>query len=360
MRTRLTELFGIEHPIIQAPMAGGPSTPELVTAVSQAGGLGCFGFAYTRPDDMRRQVEQVRAATDRPFGINLFVEPEPPEPGDDAKAAAIKALNPWWNDLHVEEPKDVRKPYSPDFTAQVEAVLAIRPAVFTGHFHPLSRDVVTAFQAVGVKVGGSATTVEEARVLAATGVDFVIAQGAEAGGHRGRSLPTEEEGVGTFALTRRIVAAIGERVPVVAAGGIMDGAGVAAALALGADAAQLGTAFVGCPESGAPEPHKQAVLAAGDRPAVMTAAFSGRLARGLVNRFTRGMADAPILPFPIQNKLTAPLRAAGAKAGEGEAMSLWAGQAVGLARGLPAGELVRLIVAETQQAMDRLRTIQDS
>ena len=360
MRTRLTELFGTRLPIIQAPMAGGPSSPELVIAVSEAGGLGSFGFAYTQPDEMRRQVEQVRAATSKPFGVNLFVEPAPSEPGAEAVEAAIKALNPWWNDLQVSIPSEVRKPYAPDFDAQIEAALALRPAVFTGHFHALPPATVAAFQAVGSAVGGSATTVEEARALVATGVDFVIAQGAEAGGHRGRSLPTEEEGIGTFALTRRIVAAIGERTPVVAAGGIMDGAGVAAALALGADAAQLGTAFVGCPESGAPEPHKQAVLAAGDRPAVMTAAFSGRLARGLVNRFTRGMADAPILPFPIQNKLTAPLRAAGAKAGEGEAMSLWAGQAVGLARGLPAGELVRLIVAETQQAMDRLRTIQDS
>lgn len=358
LRTPLCDLLGIEHPIVQAPMAGGPTTPELVAAVSAAGGLGSFGHSYTPPATMREDAAAVRARSSRPFSLNLFVAPIPGEPPLDVQRAAIDAARGMFAKLGLTAPERVPPPYAPDLAEQIEAVGDIRPPVLTVHLGDLPGAVVARFRGLGIRLGCAATSVREARHVEALGADFVIAQGGEAGGHRGTFLGAPEHAMtGTLALVRQIVRAV--RLPVVAAGGIMDGAGVAAVLALGAQAAQLGTAFVVCPESGAPEAHKKAVLGMDGDETTMTVAFSGKLARGVRNVFTETAERErwPVLPFPAQSKLTAPLRQASAREGSPDLFSAWSGQGGSLGRPLPAGELVRTLVAEAEDAIERLRSM---
>jgi nitronate monooxygenase len=358
LATPLAKSLGLRLPIIQAPMAGGPSSAELVAACSAAGVLGSFGFAYTQPEDMRKQAASVRARTDRPFGINLFVSPQPAPIEPVAQAAALAALAPWYAELGLPSPEPAKPPYAPDLEAQLAAVAEIRPAVFTAHLGELGAEWARRFRGLGMKLGTSATCVAEAQRAEALGLDFVIAQGGEAGGHRGTYLRDPQEALtGTLALTRLVVRAV--RLPVVAAGGIMDGAGIAAVLALGAQAAQLGTAFIPCPESGAPEAHKQAILAAREDDTRVTARFSGKAARGIANRFLREAEEKhlPSIAFPAQNKLTGPLRQASAKAGKPDFYALWAGQAAPLARALPAAQLVARLESETLEAVQRIASL---
>jgi nitronate monooxygenase len=354
IRTPFSNLLGLAVPVIQAPMAGGSSSPELVAACSAAGALGSFGFAYTQPEDMKKQAAAVRAATDRPFGINLFLAPQPGEIGADAQRAALDAVSGYYAELGLPSPEPVRAPFAPDLEAQFAAVETIRPRVFTTHLGALPAARVKALQALGICVGGSATCVAEARNLESLGFDFVIAQGGEAGGHRGSYLCDPYQALtGTLALVRLIVSAV--RVPVVAAGGIMDGAGIAAVLALGAQAAQLGTAFIPCPESGAPLVHKETLLALREDTSAVTEKFSGKPARGIVNRFMREMSyhDAAQLAFPAQNSVTGKLRAAAAKAGNPDFVAMWAGQGLALSRALPAAELIARLETETVEALRR-------
>lgn len=346
--TALSETLGLRLPVIQAPMAGGPSSQELVAACSAAGALGCFGFAYTQPADMEKQAAWVRERTQAPFLINLFTSPQPGEVKD--QQSALQAVAQFYAELGLGEPQPVKPPYAPDLEAQLAAVERIRPRAFTTHLADLPGDRVRKFRSLGILVGGAATTIAEAKHLEAQGVDFVIAQGGEAGGHRGTWMRDPDDALtGTLALTRLIVRSV--RVPVIAAGGVMDGAGVAAVLALGAQAAQLGTAFIPCPESGASQVHKDALLAATEDDTRITEKFSGKPARGLVNRFMREMADKPQLAFPAQNSVTGKLRTASAKAGKPDCVALWSGQAAPLARRLPAAELVRALEHETIAAL---------
>lgn len=350
LRTPFSDRVGISLPLIQAPMAGGPSSQELVAACSAAGALGSFGFAYTQPDAMRKQAAFVRSKTDRPFGINLFVSPQPAPIDAGAQRGALEAVAAYYRELGLPAPEPVRAPYAPDLDAQLAAVEEIRPRVFTMHLGSLPRERIQKFRAKEIIVGGSATCVAEARQLEELGVDFVIAQGGEAGGHRGTYLRDPYDALtGTFALVRLVVRAV--RLPVVAAGGIMDGAGIAAALALGAQAAQLGTAFIPCPESGAPQVHKDQLLKQKEDATRITEKFSGKPARGLANRFMREMERAPQLAFPAQNKVTGALRQASASAGRPDFVAMWAGQAAPLARALPAAELVARLEAETLAAI---------
>lgn len=232
-------------------------------------------------------------------------------------------------------------------------MLDLRPALFSFHFHPPAPALIARMHDAGILVAGSATSLAEAQALVDAGADFVIAQGAEAGGHRASFLEDPATvGMGTLALVRVLASALD--VPVIAGGGIMDGAGIAAALALGADAIQLGTAFLGCPEAGTDALHRRAVLEWAGRGTRPTRAFSGRSARALRNRFLDAMAGAPVLPFPAQNQATRALRETAMAAGDAEYLSLWAGEGVALARALPAAELIHALVAETEQAIRAL------
>lgn len=348
--TEFSKRLGLRVPVIQAPMAGGPSTQELVAAVSAAGGLGSFGFAYTQPEEMKRQVAWVRAKTERPLGINLFVSDLPAAIDATAQRDALEAVAGYYAELGLPAQSPVMPPYAPDLEAQLAAVEELRPKVLTVHLGSLPAESVRKLKSLGIVVGGSATCVAEAQGLESLGFDFVIAQGGEAGGHRGTYLRDPADALtGTLALTRLVVRAV--KVPVVAAGGIMDGAGIAAVLALGAQAAQLGTAFLACPESGAPEVHKKMLLSSPEDETRITDKFSGRPARGLANRFMREMERAPMLAFPAQNKVTSALRAASAKAGKPDFVSMWAGQAAPLARALPAAELIARLEAEAADAI---------
>jgi nitronate monooxygenase len=334
------------------------STPELVSAVSKAGALGSFGFAYTQPEAMQREAETVRALTHAPFNVNLFVSKQPEAVEAAAQRGALDAVTGYYRELGLPQPEPVRQPYAPDLDAQLRAVEEIRPAVFTFHLGALAQDGVRRLQAQGVKVGGSANCIAEARNLETLGVDFIVAQGAEAGGHRGSFLRDPYDSmIGTLALVRMIVHAV--KTPVVAAGGIMDGAGIAAVLALGAQAAWLGTAFVPCPESGAPPVHKDGILSSTDDGTLVTEKFSGKPARAIANRFALEMHErsAPHLAFPAQNVLTGKLRTAAAKAGNPDFVAMYAGQAAPLSRALPAAELVATLEAETLEALDRLAAL---
>lgn len=355
LHTPLCDRLGIRLPIIQAPMASA-STPELVAAVSMAGALGSLGSAYSQPEAMQRDAEAVRAHTQLPFNVNLFASRQPAAVDGAAQRGARDAVSGYYRELGLPLPEPVRAPYAPDFDAQLRAVEAIRPAVFTFHLGDIPQEHVRRLQSQGIRIGGCATCVAEAERLDALGMDFIVAQGAEAGGHRGTYLRDPYDAMtGTFALVRLIVRKV--KTPVVAAGGIMDGAGVAAALALGAQAAQLGTAFLPSPESGAPRVHKESILAAREDTTLITEKFSGKPARGLANRYMREMRDAPQLPFPAQNALTGQLRQASAKAGNPDFVSMWAGQAVALSRALPAADLVAALETETLECLERLATL---
>lgn len=358
LTTPLCSILGTRLPLIQAPMAGGITTPALVAAAGKAGALGSFGFAYTQPEAMARDVEAARALTDAPINLNFFVNEQPAPVATDAQGDAINAVAGYYAALGLPAPTPVHGPYGPDLNAQLSMAEDLKPGVITFHLGDLPAARLQRLRERGIKTGGSATCVAEAQHLAALGVNFIIAQGAEAGGHRGTYQRDPYEAMtGTLALTRLIVRAV--NIPVVAAGGIMDGAGIAAVLALGAQGAQLGTAFIACSESGAPGVHKQALLAAQEDTTLITEKFSGKPARGLANRFMREMNqhDAPQLVFPAQNALTGPLRAASAKAGNADFVAMWAGQAAPLARELATADLVAALERETLDALERLNTL---
>jgi nitronate monooxygenase len=337
----------LSAPVIQAPMAGGGDTPELAAEVCRAGGLGCLGLNYTDPDAIQSLCSELRARTSRPFCANLFA-PSPPSPGAPV-AAAVARLRAYYRELGTEPPASLAPSFS--FDAQFEAILQSGAAVFSFTCGVLPRACVMAAKAAGMLVLGTATTVREARVLVDTGVDGVIAQGSEAGGHRASFLSGQGDTlVGISTLVPQISAAVS--VPVIATGGVMDGRGVLACRVSGASAVQMGTAFLGCPESGVPTAYREALFAADEESTMVTAAFSGKPARGIANRFTREMAgpSTPIAGFPVQNALTRPLRAAAAASGRGEFLSLWAGQGVRMCRRLAAFSLVQALQDEMRSA----------
>lgn len=337
--------LGVELPIIQAPMGGGPSTPELVAAVSNAGGLGSLGAPYLTPGQILDAVRRIRALTDKPFAVNLFAGAYRTENAVDP-APMLALLGEAHAALGLPPPVLPALPPDP-FPAQLAAVLEAGPPIFSFTFGIPRPEDIARLRAQDIAIIGTATTVEEARLLEAAGIDGILAQGAEAGAHRGTfSGPFETAMIPTLELVRQVSGAI--RLPVTASGGLMDGADIAAALEAGASAAALGTAFLACPESGASDAYKRTVLAARADTTVITRAFSGRPSRGLANAFIETMRrhEAAILPYPLQNALTRAMRAAAAQRGESGYLSLWAGTGVARARALPAGELVRELASE--------------
>jgi nitronate monooxygenase len=341
--------MGIEHPIIQAPMAGGATTPALVSAICNAGALGFLGVAYLAPEQILEQARAVRERTERPFGINLFV-PVPQAPSPTTAKAALDALAPYHAELGLPEPAVPARPIQ-DFDAQLAAALESGASAFSFTFGLLPESAMKAVRSRGMLVLGTATTVEEAVALERSGVDAIVAQGGEAGAHRGTfgTAPFEAALIGTMALVPQVVDAV--RVPVIASGGIMDGRGIVAALALGASAVQMGTAFLLADECGIPESYKNAIGTARETDTRVTRAFSGRAARGIANRFmdeVEARGTAANLGYPAQNALTRPLRSEAAKRDRPEFLSLWAGQGLRLARRGPAASIVRQLVAETE------------
>ncbi|MDC0675396.1 NAD(P)H-dependent flavin oxidoreductase [Nannocystis radixulma] len=328
-------------PIIQAPMAGGIDTPELAAAVSNAGGLGSLGCAYMTASEIEAAAAKLRTLTGGLFALNLFVRADAPD--DPAAAARVSPiLSAFRHELGLPEALPAGRA-APSFEAQFEAVLRVRPAVFSFTFGAPTREQVLALHARSIAVIGTATTVEEAELLAALEVDAVCAQGAEAGGHRGTFIGEFADAlIGTITLVPQIAARV--RVPVIAAGGIMDGRAIRAMLANGAAAVQLGTAFMACPEAGTSATHR-AALATAYR-TVVTRAFSGRCARGIRNRFSDAFAAVEAAPFPQQQNATRDLRAAAAAQGRADLMQMWAGQGAPMIRALPAAALVELLVRE--------------
>ncbi len=348
MRTAFTERFGLRAPIVQAPM-GGATTPSMVAAVCEAGGFGSLAAAYLSPAAIEAQVRETRKLTARPFAVNLFAPCVDPEVAAAELARALVELQPWRDRLGLGAP--VAPPKVERFEEQFAAVMREPPAALSFCFGLIPPSAVERCRAAGTAIIGTATSVAEARALEQSGVDLICAQGAEAGAHRGTFDPrAEPSGIGTLSLVPQIVDAV--RVPVLAAGGIMDGRGILAALSLGAVAAQLGTAFLRTPESSIPQVHKDAIARATDDATVVTRAFSGRPARGLANRFTREVHSPA--PFPLQNSLTREIRQAAAARGDAEALSLWAGQGAAMARALPSGELLLLLARELDEAALRL------
>ena len=332
-------------------MAGGGDTPDLVAAVGDAGAFGSIGAAYLAPAQILETARAVRARTDHPFGINLFAPLPPPDPRDADRVLARIAV--YYEELGLPAPS-LPEAAMPSFDEQLAAVLESGAAAFSFTFGIPPADSIAAAKARDLVVIGTATTVEEAILLEKAGVDAVVAQGSEAGAHRGTfAVPFELGLVGTMALVPQMVDAV--TVPVIASGGIMDGRGIAAARALGASAVQMGTAFLTCDEAGIPPAYKQAILDAHEDDTRVTRAFSGRAARGIANRFMNEVEEAAaILPFPLQNALTRPLRTKAASLNRSEFLSLWSGQGVRLARRLPARELVARLVAETEEVLQKL------
>jgi nitronate monooxygenase len=333
----------IEHPIVLAPMAGGPSTPELAAAVSGAGGLGFLAAGYLSDDVLGERVAAIRELTDAPFGVNVFA-PGRPTPAE-AYEPFVERLRPTAEDAGapVGEPR-----FDDDrWEAKLELLAGERPAVVSFTFGCPPPEVVASLRKAGSEVWVTVTSADEASEAAVAGADAVVAQGAEAGGHRASFV--DRPGVPLYGLVSliQLVAARSE-LPIVASGGIGTGRAVAGVLCAGAAAAQIGTAFMLCPEAGTPQVLREALPSS--TPTGLTRAFTGRLARGIRNRFMAEHEDAPIA-YPEVHHATAPLRQAGRDAGDPDLVNLWAGEAHELARPLPAADLVRELATEARAAL---------
>jgi nitronate monooxygenase len=343
---RLQELLGIDLPIIQAPMAGVQGS-ELAVAVSNAGGLGSLPCAMLSPDAIGQELSAIRAGTSRPFNVNFFCH-TPPEASPEREARWQEALSPYYAEFGIDigtiQTGPGRAPFSPEAADVLEA---FRPPVVSFHFGLPSPDLLARVQAWGSRILSSATTIEEARWLESHGVDAIVAQGLEAGGHRGIFLSSDlTTQMGTLALVRQVVQAV--KIPVIAAGGIADARGVAAAMALGAAGAQVGTAYLLCPESRTSAVHRAALMSAAARHTVLTNLFTGRPARGIVNRVIRecGPISDAVPEFPLASAAIAPLRAHAERQGSGEFSPLWAGQNASGCKAVPAGELTQGLAAD--------------
>jgi nitronate monooxygenase len=348
----LFQKLGIELPIIQAPMAG-VSTPEMAAAVSNAGGLGSIGVGSVAAETTRQMIAAVRSLTDRPFNVNVFCH-RPAIVNEVREAAWLARLAPEFAQYGAKPPTRLTETYQSFLNddAKLAVLVAERPAVVSFHFGLPARDRIAALHAAGIVLLATATNLQEAKTIAAAGIDAVVAQGYEAGGHRGVfDADGPDEQLGTVALTRLLVKELD--LPVIAAGGIMDGAGVAASIMLGAMAAQLGTAFIACLESSADLGYRAALAGPAAEHTVMTAAISGRPARCLANRLTAlggGVERGTIPDYPIAYDAAKALHAAAKSAGEFGYRAQWAGQGAPLARCLPAAELIAQLRSEMERA----------
>jgi nitronate monooxygenase len=351
--TEAARRLGIEVPIIQGPFGGNFSTVTLAAAVSNSGGLGSFGAQAYGAQEIRRIIGELRTATDRPFNINLWVSDR--DPHDPARLAAdftaqTAALQRYHGELGIA-PQEFPADLGERFEQQVEAVLDARPPVFSFVFGIPSAQILKECGRRGIITLGAATTVEEALANEAAGVDLVLATGFEAGGHRPSFLKRAEDSLhGTLSLVPRVVDAV--KIPVIAAGGIADGRGVAAAMRLGAGAVQIGTGFLACEESGAPEFHRRQLFDAQAGITTLTRAYTGRLARFIRNRFIDETAGRPALPFPWQSHATAALKSAAIDRERADLAALYAGQGTALIRHHRAETLLRSLIEETSSLLN--------
>ncbi len=336
-------------PVIQAPMAGGINNPRLASEVSNAGGVGSFGFAYSTSQKISEDLAATRTLTNGPINANFFVFSPVDLPAQATQEKAIEALKnlPITGEYALAIPQ---APFYPDLEEQLKPVWEHRPDILTFHFGIPSSNIMTRAHSLGIAIGITATSLQEAKEVEQAGADFIVAQGVEAGGHRGVFNPyARDEQLTAIELTKQLVR--GCSIPIVAAGAIMDGADIANMLRVGAVAAQLGTAFLCCEESGASPAHKEYLLKHHSRGSVFTTGFSGRPARGIDNEFIRLMDSQMVLPFPIQNTLTASLRQLGGKTNNGEYQSLWAGQDYSRTRKLNAKNLMLALADELTIAL---------
>ena len=345
MAVDLRALLGIEYPVIQAPMAGMQGS-ALAIAVSNAGGLGSLPCGLLDLPAMRAELLAIRACTDRPFNVNFLCH-APPVPDAARDARWREALAPYYRELGVDASRIPAGPGRAPFSAQAAELLEeFRPPVVSFHFGLPAPDLLARMKNWGAKILASATTVAEARWLEARGADAIIAQGLEAGGHRGHFLSDDlSEQLGTFALLPQIARAV--KVPVIAAGGIADAAGVAAAKALGAAGVQPGTAYLLCPEATTSAVHRAALRSEGARHTALTNVFTGRPARGIMNRLMRELGPiSPLAPaFPLATAAVQPLRAKAESRGSGDFSPLWAGQNASACREIRAADLTRELAA---------------
>lgn len=348
--TALTERLGISYPIIQAPMAGGPGSPQLVAAVSNAGGLGSLAGGYLHADQLRAAITEVRALTDRPFAVNLTaLKPAKPDPAKVARACEL--LAPYRAELGLP-PEFPEMPEPPGLDEQLDVILDMQISVLSFVFGAPDSEYLTLLQEAGITILGTATHLLEAIMLEESGVDFIVAQGGEAGGLRGTFVGQPEQGlVGIMTLVPLLAKHVAA--PIIAAGGIMDGRGIAATQVLGAAGVQMGTAFLGCPESGA-HPAYKALLSAGSEIATtLSRALTGRHGRVLRNRLVNELHrhEAELPGFPLQLFLTQDLRQAAMERGLTDFMALWAGQGCHLCEDRPAAELIATWVEQVEDLL---------
>jgi nitronate monooxygenase len=350
-RNRLTEKLGIDYPIIQGPL-GGLSSQRLTAAASNFGGLGSFGALSLAPEEIKDVISQIRSLTSKPFAVNLWVSVEDDGARTSDEAAfnqSLATLASYFSELNIPRPE--YKPYSPiRFEDQARVLLDERVPVFSFIFGIPPKEILDECRAKGIVTIGTATTPDEAVALQHAGVDAIVASGFEAGGHRGSFLRAAEDSVtGTFSLVPRIADVVD--VPVIAAGGIADARGVIAALALGAEAVQMGTVFLTCEESGASTIHREALLQRKAEFTGLTNAFTGRLARGIQNRLMSELKQeqAEILPYPLQRILVRNLSIAAEAAGRADLMPLWAGQSANLSTCTEVSVFLNSLVGEVSE-----------
>jgi len=363
LHTTLCDLLGVEYPILQSGM-GSVAGPDLVAEVSRAGGLGILGGVNVPVEDLRQRIRQVRAATDRPFGLNLWLHTELQPPADvtripDATVRAVQGtLNTFREQLGIPASHARPAPVADLIPAAFEMMLAERVPVWSIGLGNPGREMVAECRKRGIKVIAMVATADDARAVEAAGVDAIVAQGGEAGGHRStwvKQASREAAAVGTMALIPQVVDAV--RIPVIAAGGIGDGRGLIAALALGAAGVLLGTRFVATRESMAPAFYKKSLLELDADATTITDAFSGLYARTLRNSFTEGYraSGAPVLPALVQSNAAQDVFVASAKQETGDYFPMWSGQVVGLIHNLPgAADVVETIVREAHAVLAAL------
>ncbi|WP_128855364.1 nitronate monooxygenase family protein [Bacillus sp. CDB3] len=354
--SRVTEILQVKNPIIQAGMAGAITTPELVAAVSNGGGLGTLGAGYMSPEQIREAIYKIRELTDKPFGVNLLLTKEVKIEKEKVKEANVllESVN---RELGIEGEQALKLPKS--YAAQLQVLLEEKVPVVSFAFQTLEKEEIDELKRRGIKVVGTATHVAEAKVLAELGVDIIVGQGSEAGGHRGTFIGKERDAmIGTFALIPQLVAEV-PHIPIVAAGGVMNGQGLVAAFALGAEAVQMGSAFLTSEESITHDVYKEAILHSTDTSTTVTRAFSGKYARGIRNEFIeKHEGREENLPmYPVQNVLTSKIRQEAAKQNKEEYMSLWAGQASSLARTESAQHVVKRVMNEAENVIEQLQNV---